>query len=238
MLAKGLVPMKPVVQLCALYQIAASDPERFENTARTTVTAIPSNNLKRVLTQPLQPLVLDWLATVFADDRATLRAIVLNAVTDDETILRLADAADEAMCDLIAQNQTRLLRTPALIEALYFNPAARASTVDRMLDFAARNQLKLSAIPDYEAILADIGADLPQDEFEAATLDAQFRDAQEALKVLSGDGSEIDIENAVEALDRSVQGADAFEYTPRKKNKGKRKCPPLGGYEHSTSRKR
>ena len=228
MLAKGLVPMKPLVQLCALYQIATSDPERFENTARATVAAIPSSNLKRVLTQPLQPLVLDWLATIFADDRATLRAIVLNAVTDDETILRLADAADETMCDLIAQNQTRLLRTPAIIEALYFNPAARASTVDRMLDFAARNQLKLPAIPDYEAILAEIGADLPQDEFEAATLDAQFRDAQEALKELSGDGSELDIENAVEALDRSVQGADAFEYGAVEEEQEKKKMSAAG----------
>ena len=171
---------------------------------------------------------MDWLATIFADDRATLRAIVLNAVTDDETILRLADAADETMCDLIAQNQTRLLRTPAIIEALYFNPAARASTVDRMLDFAARNQLKLPAIPDYEAILAEIGAELPQDEFEAATLDAQFRDAQEALKELSGDGSELDIENAVEALDRSVQGADAFEYGAVEEEQEKKKMSAAG----------
>ncbi len=211
MLSKGLVPMKPVVQLCSLYQIAMAETGALHEEAEKTVLNMPDASLKQVIKQPMLPLVLDWLATLFASDKSLVRAILLNPVTDDETVLRIADAADEAICDLIAQNQMRLLRCPALIEALYFNPTARASTVDRMLDFAARNQLQLSAIPDYEAIVAEIGGQIPQTEEEQAAADALFRDAQEALRELSGDGSEDAIDAAVDVMQQTMRSADDFD---------------------------
>ena len=64
------------------------------------------------------------------------------------------------------------------MEALYFNPNARASTVDRVLDFAARNQLVLPSIPDYEQIVAELGGQLPETEEEIRAADEAFRSAQ------------------------------------------------------------
>ena len=118
------------------------------------------------------------------------------------------------LCDLIAQNQTRLVRHPALIEALFFNNNARASTVDRMLDFAARNRLVLPNIPEYENIVAEIVGDLPQDEAEAAAMDDAFRAAQSALDELTGNAEDPEeLEKLADALAEGPRTARDYEDT-------------------------
>lgn len=211
MMASGLVPLKPVVQICALYQIAISEEGTLRDKAVHSALTLPSASVSQLVQQPMLPQVLDWLASIYADNKPILRAVLLNPVTDDDTVLRIADTADEATCDLIAQNQIRLLRSPSLIEALYFNPSARASTVDRMLDFAARNQLVLPAIPDYEAIVAEVGGQGPQTDAEAAETDAAFRDAQDAIRELVGDGSDKSVEQAGKVIAEGLRSARDFD---------------------------
>ena len=185
MVAGGMVPMKPLIQLCALYQISVTENEELRNKAESTVTRMPATTLKQLADQPLLPVVLDWLSQLFATNELMVRSILLNRQTDSETVLSITKNASEAVCELVAQNQTRLLSTPELIEALYFNPMARASTVDRVLDFAARNRLDLPNIPDYQELVAEIRRDLgEEDEEELAAKDAAFRQAQDALKEL------------------------------------------------------
>ena len=186
MVTSGLVPLKPVVQLCALYQIATQEGGTLASLASQSVRRLPPSTLKQALSQPIIPLVLDWLADLLDNDEDLTRVILLNRVTDDVTVTRLAMGANQATCDLIAQNQIRLARSPELVEALFFNSNARASTVDRMLDFAARNRLVLPNIPEYEAIVAEVAGDLPPDEESAAAMDEAFRAAQDALSELTG----------------------------------------------------
>ena len=162
----GLVPLKPVVQLCALYQISIQEGGTLASLSTQSIRRLPPATLKQALSQPMIPLVLDWLADLLEGDEELTRVILLNRVTDDETVTRIAMGAGQGLCDLIAQNQTRLVRHPALIEALFFNNNARASTVDRAR-LAARNRLVLPNIPEYENIVAEIVGDLPQDEAEA-----------------------------------------------------------------------
>ena len=100
MVAGGLVPMKPVVQLCALYQIAHREAGELATMAVQSVQRIPGTSLEQALTQPMLPVVLDWLADLFLADSTKLRPILLNRVTDDETVERVAKSADEATCSL------------------------------------------------------------------------------------------------------------------------------------------
>ena len=185
MVASGLVPMKPLIQLCTLFQISVTGEDDLKKTAELTVTRMPQTTLKQLAEQPMLPVVLDWLYSLFSTNEIMVRAILLNRQTDDDTVLEIARTASEAMCDLIAQNQTRLLNSPPLIEALYFNPMARASTVDRILDFAARNRLELPNIPDYQELVAEIRRDLGEEDTDkTAAQDDAFRQAQDALKEL------------------------------------------------------
>ena len=199
MLARGLVPMKPLVQVCALYQLQVIENQRFGRDVTSTIKRMPMQTIRQIATQPLQPVVLDWLSTIFSD-ADMIRTILLNRLTDDETIVRLASTAVEDQCELIARNQIRLLRTPELIETLYFNRNTRASTADRILDFAARNQLELPNIPHYEEVVAAIRGELPKTSAEAEEADRAFKEAQEALAEMTGSSSEEHLEAAGDAL--------------------------------------
>ena len=81
-----------------------------------------------------------------------------------------------------------------LIEAL-FQSDARASTVDRILDFAARNRLELPNIPDYQELVAEIRRDLGEEDTDkTAAQDDAFRQAQDALKELETSRAEVEKE--------------------------------------------
>ncbi len=181
MLAKGLVPMKPVVQVCALYQTVALGPSNFAEEAVRTIRRLPDATLVQVSKQRLLPCVLDWLSEVFRDSDEVLQAVLLNALTGDTAVLEAAAACSEGMSDLIARNQIRLIREPAIIESLYFNRNTRASTADRILDFAARNDLELNGIPNYREVVAAISGQLPKNEADAKRLDERFKAAKNAI---------------------------------------------------------
>lgn len=211
MVARGLVPMKPLVQVCALHQIAAREGGELADEAARTVRAMPAGTLKQIAAERLMAVVLDWLAELFIDTREVLQPVVLNKMTDEETLVRVAsDCDDPATLELVVSNQARLLESPALVEALFFNRRVRASSVDRMLDFAARNHMKLPNIPDYEAVVAAIAGTLPKSEEEAAAADARFAAAQAALAELTGK-SEEEVEAIAEAVAAVSAAAEAGE---------------------------
>ena len=217
MVARGMVPMKPLVQLCALYQIAARDGGDLAKDAARTVRGLPPGTLRSIAKEPLLPVVLDWLAELFMDSREVLQPVVLNKMVDTDTLIRVAkETGDAPIIELIANNQARLLESPALIETLFLNRAMRASSVDRMLDFAARNGMKLPNIPDYEAIVAAIAGELPQSEAEARAADAKFEAAQAALHELSG-RSEDEVAEVAEAFAEEAAAEKAAEKAPEKK---------------------
>ena len=91
MLARGLVPMKPLVQVCALYQLQVSESEKYGTDVKATMKRLPLQTVKQISTQPLQPVVLDWLSTVFTD-ADIIRTILLNRLTDDDTIVRRSNS--------------------------------------------------------------------------------------------------------------------------------------------------
>ena len=190
MLARGLVPMKPLVQVCALYQVAHTTDDALANEAVTALRRMPGATMVQIASRPLLPVVLDWIATLFKEVPDIVRAVLLNRTTDDDTFISVAKAADEVTCDLIARNQARLIQCPAVIEALYFNRNLRASTADRILDFAARNALELPSIPDYREIVAEIAGELPQTAEEQAAADARYREAEAALRDLTTRGAD------------------------------------------------
>jgi hypothetical protein len=63
-----------------------------------------------------------------------------------ETVEHLAQRGTEAITELVATNQERLLAHPRLIELLYLNKNTRMSTADRVVEFAVRNGLELHGI--------------------------------------------------------------------------------------------
>ncbi|MCB9549604.1 MAG: hypothetical protein H6706_27685 [Myxococcales bacterium] len=185
--ARGTLPMPPVVQACALYQLQVTSDDEVRLAALETMKRMAPAAVRQVAGEALPPVVLDWIAEVFQAQQPIVRTVLLNANTDGDTFVRLARLGDEATTETIALNQARLLSTPGLIQALYLNRNTRASTADRIVDFGVRNQVDLRDLPCYDEIVAAIQGSAPATAEQAAAADAAFREM--AAKAAAEDGA-------------------------------------------------
>jgi hypothetical protein len=191
MAAKGIVPVRGVDQVFMLAQLAADPATEIRDAARKTLRGLPTNVLQPACEAPLHAAVLDLLAELF-DEHETLTRIVANANTHDVTLERIARTASEGLTERMAVNEARLLTAPKVIEALYKNRNTRMSTADRLIEFAARNQLDLTGIPAFkDHVEALQGQLIPEPSEEPLPQDKAF---QQSLATEGGD----DIESVFE----------------------------------------
>jgi hypothetical protein len=123
--ARGLLPLPQADLLEALVALRSNADAGLAETAEATLAAQePESLLAVAAANDTAPSVLGYLATRPSAGRAVHEAVMLNAGTPDEAIVLLAGAtADGALLELIALNQQRLVRAPAIIEAVINNPA-------------------------------------------------------------------------------------------------------------------
>ncbi|MFN3199244.1 MAG: hypothetical protein ACE366_12655 [Bradymonadia bacterium] len=156
MAAKGLAPLGPWAQLIALHQFVHGDDAQLAEAASKTMGSLPDTLVVGGLATPLPPVVLDTLARRKLTNVELMTRLLLNPNLADDTATYVAGKGNERLTELVAQNQARLLRSPAIIEALYYNPQTRMSTVDRVVDFAARNGVNLDHLPGFKEVLAAV----------------------------------------------------------------------------------
>ncbi len=145
MAAQGMVPAPPEQQVQVLYQLHFD--EAVGQAAADSLKGMPGNLLEPIVAGKQPAAVLDWMADVI-EERELLQKLVLNQETDDATVYRLAGQADAELCDIIGNNQVRILRSPAILHALYTNSNAKMATLDRALELAIRNEIDLSPFPE------------------------------------------------------------------------------------------
>ena len=199
MAAKGLVPVKGQDLVTLLVQLAADADEGVKTAARQTLAGIPEGVLETACGAELPAAILDGLVEHVRDRRHLLEEIAGNRATADETVASIAKWADELICERIATDQVRLLQCPVIIEALYKNRNTRMSTVDRLVELAARNEVELRGIATFaahvEAIQGQLIIDEPLDEpLESDRLFVealQNDDDDDAIDIDNVDGSEV-----------------------------------------------
>ncbi|MFU8802239.1 MAG: hypothetical protein ACNA8W_00380 [Bradymonadaceae bacterium] len=155
MAARGMVPAPPEQMLKMLYQLHF-DEAVYKDVVKA-LKDMPENVLSPAVQTDQPPELLDWVADL--RDGAVLDAVALNKNTSDQTIVRIAATANANLCDIIANNQVRVLRQPEIIERLYANANARMATVDKLVGLARENGIKLKALAGLEQAL-DSGEDL------------------------------------------------------------------------------
>jgi hypothetical protein len=179
MAAKGIVPVRGLDQVVMLVQLAADETADVRAAAQKTLKGLPENVLMPACEAPLHPAVLEAITDAFEDQHEVMTRIAVNPNTHDFTLERIARGAGEALTERIALNETRLIGTPKVIEALYKNRNTRMSTADRLIELAARNGLDLTGIPAFkdhvEALMGQLIPEpseepLPQDQVFAQTL--------------------------------------------------------------------
>lgn len=223
MAASGLAPLaSPRDLISVLYQLSLDSDAAIARAAATSARDLPDRVLEGALADDsVDPRVLDYFADLVLDRPALLHRIILNRATADETIAALAGRTGAAEVDLIAQNEQRMLRHPAIIAAMFQNPRGRMSTVDRAIELAARNQVAVPDIPSWDALAAaalgqarEPQAGAPSDQEK----DALFAQVAEAVASRSD-----------EDADRvaSDPGAPGDSPSPAPARESSAKIPPL-----------
>jgi len=130
--ARGLLPLDADGQLSALLAVL-DDPETdTAETARATFAALPPDQLARFLEQADPTgIEIDTLAR-YSQDGQVLERVIRHRNVDDQTLLRLARTVSGTPQDALVVNQVRLLRLPALIDALFENPELTAESRRRL----------------------------------------------------------------------------------------------------------
>jgi len=153
MAARGLLPLPPADQVAVLYQLSLDAESNVAQSARATAAGLPDKLLAGTLAAPaIDARVLDFFADLIADKPAVFDAIAMNPSVADGTIATLATRAGAREIDQIAQNEQRLLRHPEIIAAMYMNRRARMSTIDRVVELAVRNNVRVPGLAAWDEV--------------------------------------------------------------------------------------
>jgi hypothetical protein len=182
MAAKGLVPVKGGDLVTLLVQLGADRDDGVRAAAEQTLGGLPENVLTEACRASLHPAILAGLVRYVRSAPTQLAELASNRATPPEAVAQIASWANEAVCERIATDQVRLLEHPEIIEALYKNKHTRMSTVDRLVELAARNGVELQGVHTFQAHVEAIQGQLIVDEplDEALPSDSAFSEALEA----------------------------------------------------------
>lgn len=202
MASRGLVPLPPNDQLAVLYQLSIDADPQLSQTARTTAMSLPDKLLASALGDAgLDPRVIDLFAQLVGDKGVAFGALVGNPAIADSTVAFLADSAGANEIDRIAANEQRLLRHPEIIAAMYSNKLARMSTVDRVIELAVRNSVRVPGLAAWDEIARALQGGASA---SAAENDAAFLAAVETKE----DDSALTVGDAEQAIDEGEEQAE------------------------------
>jgi hypothetical protein len=212
MAARGLLPLAPADQIAVLYQLSLDTESTLAQSARATAAGLPEKLLAGALAQPTtDPRVLDFFAQLIADKPAVFDAIALNPAVADQTIATLAGRAGSREVDQIAQNEQRLLRHPEIIAAMYMNRRARMSTIDRVVELAVRNAVRVPGLAAWDEVARALtGASPASAEGDAMFAAMAATTVRDDSALTTGDAEQALPEDEV-AAHAAAQGEDDEE---------------------------
>ncbi len=205
MASKGMMPLPPGDQVAVLYQLSLDAEAAIATASRATAAGLPEKLLVGTLADPtLDPRVLHFFAQSTLDKAAVFDVIALNPSVHDATLVMLAAKGDARGVDQIAQNEKRILEHPEIIAAMYMNRRARMSTIDRIVELAVRNHVRVPGLPAWD----EVARALTGSGVTSSADDAAFAAAADAV---TGDDSKLTTGNAEQALAEGEENADLAE---------------------------
>jgi hypothetical protein len=208
MAAKGLAPgLKPAEALTVVAVLAESPDEVIAAAARATLDKLPAPLLNGALAGDLPAGVLAAIAPRYGSNLEIIEKILAHPAMPPQAVAAVAAVASEAVAELVATNEQRLLAFPEIIEKLYLNKSTRMSTADRILELAVRNGVELHGIAAYKEAATAIGMELIAEPSHEPTPDdvlfveTQAAAAQAALDANLEDTHRLDERTGEEVVD-------------------------------------
>ncbi len=187
MTARGLAPMAPRDLVTAQYVLTFDPDEKIRTSAEQSLAQLDLRIANAVLgdTQ-MRAEILGYLAQTLATNDAYAERVLLNPKTPSWAFIKVAEVCSETTCEIIANNQARLLEDTQIAKALVHNPNALKSTVDRVADFLVRSGVVIDGVRHFEdALLRLTGEDrlkaIDHIELPRHLLDDQFLTDEEKI---------------------------------------------------------
>lgn len=209
MAARGMAPMAPKDLVTAQFFLTFDTDDKIRQAAEKSLRSMDERIANAVLADTsLNPHVLGHLAIDFAEKEVFAEKLLLNPSTPSSAFVEVAKLASENVCEIIANNQARLLEQPEIARSLTKNGHALKSTVDRVVDFLVRSSVFLEDLSEFEEALLRLTG---EERIKAADavdiplhmIDEQFlTDAQRAELAASG---------ARRLIDEDEEGAEPTE---------------------------
>ena len=222
--AKGALPLEPIELATVLFALSHDADAEVKDTARRSLEGLPDGIAKGVLSGPAHPAVLGVLAHAWRDNAARMELLALNSASDDGTMAFLATLPHRRVIDIVANNQTRLLRSPEIVEALGENPITGRATIDRILSFLGLERPAGEELAEGEAPSEAASEEITDEAALAALRSLLGDDAGEFAKELLEERPE------GEELDAATQG-NLFSLVQRMSVMQKVKLARLGNKE-------
>ena len=205
MAARGALPLGPAELATVLFALMHDADVEVKSQARDSLESLPEGVMGPVLAAPVHPALLDHLARHFGEDEARLEALALNPATADATFAFLAGRPFKRVVDIVSNNQSRLMRHPAIVDALGDNPLTGRSVIERILGF-----LDIPAPEADEELHRDEDVD---DESARAALAALLGEESERLLQDRDGDEEVDVEELAEggSLYSVIQNLSVFQ---------------------------
>ncbi|HEX2121661.1 MAG TPA: hypothetical protein VHL59_08470 [Thermoanaerobaculia bacterium] len=122
-IARGFLPLEQDELIAVLGYLCATDDAEIASLARTSLGELPQRAvLDFAMNEQAAPEHLARLMGAGVEG-IVLEALIRNRAVPDETIAELARRADPRVQEVIVINQARILRAPAILDALLENPA-------------------------------------------------------------------------------------------------------------------
>jgi hypothetical protein len=138
---------------------------------------------------------MSGIAELLADPAATGDAIARAAAT--------AGAAD---LELVARDEARLLRHPAIVAAMFANPAAPMALVNRAVGACVRAGVRVEGIPGFDDIAAAMKAEPAEASSAAPAFDEALAASQRMDTAAGKDGAPDDHDHAHEGEEAAGEG--------------------------------
>jgi len=192
MAARGVIPgLKPGDIVTVLVVLQRDENPKVAQAAAGTLAKLPPPILEGALRSDLPAEAVQTLAEAYSRNRDVVALLLRQSQLDGDALALLAERADEAIGELVATNEQRLLQFPEVIEKLYLNKRVRMSTADRLIELAVRNGLELGFAAFQEAAAAIRNELIPEPTEEPTFDDLLFQQTDQiATSVQSDHGDE------------------------------------------------
>ena len=223
MAARGMAPMPPRDLVTTQFILTFDGDAKVKQSAEKSLAELDGRIANAILGDTQLPSeILAYLARALARNDAYAEKLLLNPATPPAAFVDVARLASEQICEIIANNQARILEEPDIARALTDNPNVLKSTLDRVVDFLVRSGVILEGLTLFEEAFLRLNG---EDRVKAADaialpehlLDERFQDEGQR-RLIDEDEEEVeedDKKRSIQSIIREMNTAQKIAFATK-----------------------